>query len=251
MTPRLPVLVTAAVLFLIACDPPNQPASPEQPARPAYPCAALAHKDTLYAIGNRILEAGGQQHIWNLSELDSSHYFTLEDYFVSPDRKDRLVWIEGQAGASSGSARNLLLLLRCTDSLQVIGAAQVGDVDQANIKDLNGDGVKEIISESGYSWMGECGNSYQIINYKGGQRNELLHLQGMSILDCGADNLDSRASAGDTLETNIKVKLFQQENGRYAVQQVRTVKIHQGGTNDADIKANLLVGVDSTVIPVK
>ncbi|WP_276484617.1 hypothetical protein [Paraflavitalea pollutisoli] len=243
------------LIAAIACKDPapttQQQSTAGQSVKTAYPCAPLANKDTLFAIGNRILETGAQEHIWNLTELDTSHYFNVADYFVSADRKDQLVWIEGQAGGSAGTARNLLLLLRCADSLQVIGAEQVGDVSLADIKDLNGDGIKEIISQSSFSWMGECGNSYQIINYKGGVRNELLHLQGMSILDCGLDSVYSHIQEGDTLETRLDIKLLPRESARFAVQQVRTVKIHQGGANDADIKSNLLVRVDTTIIPLK
>jgi hypothetical protein len=94
------------------------------------------------------------------------------------------VLVGGSAGMSSGTANNLLILLACLDTLKIICAGQVGDIDQSDIRDLNNDEIKEIVCRSSTMWMGECNDSYEIFYFNGGKQNFLfstLHQSSIAV----------------------------------------------------------------------
>jgi len=109
-------------------------------------CHSPVSGNIIYSIADSLINETETENIRNLSEIDTGQIFTTEDYFTSAATKNRLVLVDGTAGMSAGSADNLLILFACTDPISIIWAGQVGDFAQAGIRDLNNDGIKEIIS---------------------------------------------------------------------------------------------------------
>jgi len=244
-----PVIHVLIILLVQpACQESNNKPVPQPQAVQLGDCSVLANKDTIFAIASSILELKSNENIWNLSSLDSSKFYAIDDHFTSSATKERLVLIGGQAGASAGSANNLLLLLSCTDSIRVLWSGQVGNIEQNGIRDLNGDGIREIICESEMVWMGECSEYYHIFNFEKGKLRTLFEASSRSVLDCGLDCLGATYKQGDTIETTLACTLVPNRERRYQVQQIRTVKVHNGGVTNDEIKMNLTTAVDTVFI---
>jgi hypothetical protein len=211
-----------------------------------FDCNSAINGNTIYAIADSLINRTETDEIWNLSEVDTSHIFTTEDYFTNAATKNRLVLVKGSAGLSAGTANNLLILFACADSLQMVWAGQVGQFTQENIRDLNNDGIKEIVCTSEALWMGECNKSFTIFNFKNGKRNFLYSAHSSTVLGCGYDNL-SDFKQGDTLETEITPTLLRKDKG-YMVQQVTTIKVHNGGDSTEAVIDNVLLLRDTAMI---
>ncbi len=210
-------------------------------------CLKPVNKSDIYNIAKSILDKKENEEIWNLHELDTTEFFVTDDYFTNPKIKTRLVLIGGIAGLSAGTEDNMLLLFSCTDSLQVIFAAQWGDFTQSDIKDINGDGIKEIIYQSSMMWMGECNDSYSIFNFLDGKQNVLFFASSFSILGCGLENLSERYKKGDTLETKSDCSLTE-VNNKYIVKNIQTIKVHNGGKTDEEIERKLFEIRDTIIM---
>lgn len=233
-------------LIVIACNSNNRNDTLHHQQK--FNCNSLTDKKVILDIANAILEEKNNDQIWNLSKVDTSDFFTVEDFFINSKIKNRLVLVGGIAGGSSGSADNLLILFSCTDTFKVVWAGQVGDFTLTNIADLNGDGIKEIISNPGAVWMGECFDTYQIFNFKNGKQNFIYAVHSTSVIDCGRDNLFEIYKQGDTLENKFECSVQKRNDNKYEVRQINTIKIHNGGQTDKDIYKNLAITIDTTTI---
>ena len=202
-------------------------------------CLKPVNRSEIYNIAKSILDKQENEEIWNLHELDTTEFFVTDDYFTNPKTKTRLVLIGGIAGLSAGTEDNMLLLFSCADSLKVIFSAQWGDFAQSDIKDVNGDGIKEIIYQSSMMWMGECNDSYSIFNFLDGNQNVLFSANSFSILGCGLENLSDRYKKGDTLEIKSDCSLTK-VNNKYNVKNIQTIKVHNGGRTDEEIEKKLI-----------
>jgi len=167
-----------------------------------FDCNRLTDKKVIYEIAKSIINSNNE-NIWNLHDIDTTDFFTTEDYFTNSETKNRLVLIGGEAGTSAGTARNLLILFSCTDSLNVIWSEQVSKFTQDDIVDVNGDGIKEIVMNTGWAWMGEIGDYYEIFNFKDEKKNDIFTARSKSVIDgdefFGYPEFYKR---GDTLESN-------------------------------------------------
>src|SRR6185503_3329442 len=76
----------------------------------SFDCNSLADKKTIYTIAKSIIDNHDNDQIWNLSEVDTTDFFTIEGNFINSKTKNRLVLMNGTAGMSSGTADNLLIL---------------------------------------------------------------------------------------------------------------------------------------------
>lgn len=207
-------------------------------------CEAKFTKEELIAVGQAILNEGGNENIWNLHELDTSEFYTLDDYFISATEKSKLVLIGGIAGGSAGSSDNLLMIVDCyEDEINVRWAGQFGDIIKRGIVDVNKDGIKEIISNSFSVWMGECNDFNTVYNFSNLDDIISFRSHSYSFIECGAIDLKNH-SKGDTLQLDIKFDLITEED-RSFVEEHRTIKIHNGGTTDEKILKNLLVKTDT------
>ncbi len=215
-------------------------------------CADLADIDQIIPIATSTINAHKNDNIWNLSTpVDTSRFFSIEDYFIDAKRKSRLVWLGFDAGMSAGSANNLLMLFNCADTPVLIWSAQVGLINKDEIKDLNQDGIKEIVCTRSMMWMGECNESYNIFNFKGGHQNILFAANSQSYIDCGNENYNERYKIGDTLENSSECLLMPPgKSSSWQVKQIHTLKIHNGGKTDGLIMKRLRVVKDSCTIEI-
>lgn len=241
----------AAALFcftLIACNHAdnNNEVNAE---KKVFNCNEAINNKTIYSIADSLINKSETDDIWNLSEIDTTDIFRKEDYFTNPNTKNRLVLVKGSAGMSAGTANHLLILFAYTDSLRIVWAGQVGAFNAEDIKDLNNDGIKEIICTSEAVWMGECSKSYSIFNLKDGKQNFLYSAYSSSMIGCGYDNLDE-FKPGDTLETEIRSTLLQQ-NDAYMIQRVSSIKVHNGGDSTEAVIHNVLVHMDTAMIKLQ
>lgn len=83
-----------------------------------------------------------------MSDLDTTNIVSFGDYFTEANIKTQLVLINGAAGLSAGTNQALLILLSCTDTLNVLWSGQTTAFNNDDIMDLNGDGIKEIATTS-------------------------------------------------------------------------------------------------------
>jgi len=214
-------------------------------------CNSLQDKKVIFEIATFILNKHDNDQIWNLSEIDTTDFFTTEDYFTNSKTKNRLVLIGGSAGMSSGSADNLLILLACSNSLNIIWSGQVGDFTLTDIADLNCDGIKEIVVKASAMWMGECYDSYNIFNFKEDKQNYIYKAHSTSVIECGRDDLSEIYKKGDTLENMFDCSLIKINDKNFKVQQIKTTKIHNGGKTGDEVLKKLKVIVDTTNVKLK
>lgn len=213
-------------------------------------CNSLSNKKVVLKIAKSILDKDENDQIWNLSEIDTTKFLSVEDYFTNSNSKNGLVLMGGLAGTSAGTANNLLILFSCSDSLRAIWSGQISEFARSDIADLNGDGVKEIVVVTGSMWMGECHNSYSIFNFKEGRQNYIYSARSKSVLDCGNDTINEAHKQGDTLAHQFDCSLLKVNNSEFKIRQIETIKIHNGGANDNEILNKLLVKVDTTEIKI-
>lgn len=218
----------------------------------AFDCNKLYDPEFVYEIAKSAINKHDNEHIWNLSEVNTEDFFTAEDYFTNTKTKDRLVLMSGDAGGSAGTANNLLMLLSCAaDTFKIVWAEQASKLGSKDIRDLNNDGIKEIVSRSSMTWMGECSDQYTIFNFKNGRKNTLYVANSFSVIGCGKDNLSESYQKGDTLESIFDCLPIKSDGGKYIIRQIRTTKIHDGGRSDEEIAENLKVVVDTTDVNLK
>ena len=215
-------------------------------------------KNKIYEIAKSIIDnKDNNENIGNLYGITTTSFFTTEDYFTNSETKNRLVLISGEAGTSSGTARNLLILFSGIDTYNVIWSGQVSEFIQDDIVDINGDGIKEIVMNSGWVWMGYIGEYYQIFNFKNGKKNDIFTVRSTSVLDCDYDgndvfmNYPDLYKQGDTLENKFDCSLIKLNDTEYGVKQIHTVKIHNGGQTEQEILKKVKVFSDTTNIKLK
>lgn len=252
---KLPLITSMIFLLtiLFACNTGQENKPNGQPVRAQVQahkvdCNVITDKLYIYNISNTIIDKDQNGRIWNLSEIDTADFFTTEDHFINATTKNRLVIVGGEAGLSAGSANHLLLLFSCADSLRVVWYEQTGKVTAADITDVNGDGIKEIISNTGGVWMGECFDHYSIYNFKEGNKNTLFSAQSTSLLGCGHDDMAEAFKKGDTLENRYDCSLQKLNDKTSVVRKIQTVKIYQGGETEEEINNRLKVVVDTTTV---
>jgi hypothetical protein len=236
------------ICSLLSCN--NQIEKAVKQQNKTIDCNTLSDKKIVYTIAKSILDKKDNNQIWNLSEVDTSELLTTEDFFTNDRTKSRLVLIGGSAGLSSGTADNLLIIFECTDTSTVIWSGQVGDISLTDIKDLDNDGIKEIVCNESMTWMGECNDSYKIFNFKGGHHNIIYSTHSNSIIDCGKEEIGDFYKKGDTLETKYNCLLLENMDKTYNIRQIKTIKIHNGGKSDKDILKYLKVVIDTSVISI-
>jgi len=242
-------LILFIILFTFSCN--TKDSDKKIKKEQQFDCNSLTDKKLIYKIAKSIINKHDNENIWNLSEIDTTTFFTTEDFFTSPTIKNRLVLIGGNAGLSSGTADNLLMLFSCSDSLKVLWSGQIGDFKQSDIQDVNGDGIKEIVCKSSLIWMGACNDSYDIFNFKDSKQHFIFEAHSRSVVDCGFDNLGDLYKQGDTLEKKLECSLIRCNEKKYNIQQIQTTKIHNGGRTDDEIIKNLKVIMDTVNIKLK
>ncbi|MFN8416369.1 MAG: hypothetical protein U0U66_08565 [Cytophagaceae bacterium] len=205
------------------------------------------YKEFYLKIADSIVNQHSNKEIWNLSNIDTIEFYTIEDFFINKKTKNRIVLMGGSTGFSSGTADNILMLFSYPDTLKVLWAGQLGDFETKDIIDVNKDGIKEIVCTASSMHMGECHETYTIFNLKNGKKNYLFTSRSFSVIDCGFDNIYETHKKGDTLEIENNCLLNSNPSGYY-VQKIQTTKIFYGGNSVDELKSKLKITVDSSDI---
>lgn len=242
-------LIVSIISLFSACNN-NSEKTPENKTKVPY-CDSLRNNTFVYKLAKSLIEKGGNENLGNLSEIGSSELLVTEDYFIDKEQKHSLILIGGYTGYSASTADNMLMLLSCTDSLRVLWAGQMGDIKPSDIIDMNGDGIKEIISTANSLSMGQCNDSYHIFNFKGGKQNTVFEAHSMNLIGCGYDKLAGYYKPGDTLGHSFDCSLVKTNEKEYAVRRIETIKIYNTGKKDEEIVENLKVIVDTAIVKIK
>jgi hypothetical protein len=214
-------------------------------------CSSINDKKVLLEIANGIIAKHDNPEIWNLTDPDTTFFFSTENYFTNSKTKTTLVLLGGNAGLSSGSADRLLMLFSCTDTLNLLWSGQIGPITESDIIDVNGDGIVEIIYTSNDIWMGECGDQFYILNFKEGKQNTIFQALSMSLIDCGLDISEKNIVVGDTLENTFNCSLEKLNDREYSIKQIRTTKIHNGGNTEEEIIKKAITTIDTVNFSMK
>lgn len=240
-----PVIFFISPYFFFACTNTVPETSVKQ--KTTINCNSVITKKMIYHIADSMINEAENDEVWNLSEIDTTNFFSKDDYFTNTKTKSRLVLVDGTAGMSAGTADNILILFDCSDSLKITWVGQVGDFQESDIRDLTGDGIKEIICTSESVWMGSCDKSYSIFNFKNGKRNYIYSAHSSSVLGCGYDNLEEY-KPGDTLETEFDCSVLHRDKDEFMIQQIRTIKIHNGGDSTEAVINNAQLQRDTALV---
>ena len=218
-----------------------------QTEKKAFNCNLLTNKKYLLALGDSIIEKHDNNKIWNLSNADTTEFFTIEDYFTNNKTKNRIVVLGGNAGISAGSAHHLFMLFECKDTFKILWSAQEAPINDTCIADLNNDGIMEIVTLSGATWQGTSWETYEIFNFKDNKKNVLYSSQSNTVIDCGGPDLGEAHKPGDTLELQSDHTLVPASDKHFSVKQIRTIKIHNGGSNTEEVLKNIKIIRDTIV----
>jgi len=180
-----------------------------------------------------------------LSDLDTTNIVSFGDYFTEANIKTQLVLINGAAGLSAGTNQALLILLSCTDTLNVLWSGQTTAFNNDDIMDLNGDGIKEIATTSSSIWMGTCSETFNIINFQNGNRNILFQAESISYIECGLPDLTAQFKIGDTLENMRSCSIIKDEQNNFQVEEIHTVKVYNGGTTNESVVDRVNITIDT------
>lgn len=249
MEKYLKIIILVFIVGLISCNNIANKKTTNEDVQ--FDCNSLTDKKIIYKIGKSIIDKHDNKQIGNLYEIDTTNFFTIEDYFTNSKSKDRLILVGGMAGMSAGTADNLLLILSCSNKFEILWAGQVGDFTQTDINDLDGDTIKEIISNQSMMWMGECNDRYAVFNFKDYKHNVLFEAEARSVIDCGNEDLAKVYNQGDTLETNLDYLVMKISDREYEIRQIRAIKIHNGGQTNKKILKNIKTFLDTTIIKLK
>lgn len=242
------ILIIIFTLGFLAC---NNNADKTTRNDKLFDCSSFSDKKAIFNIAKSIIDKHDNKQIWNLSKIDNSNILILDDYFTNPNKQNKLVLIHGEASLSSGTANNLLILFSCSDSLNILWSGQVGNIEPSDIKDLNGDEIKEIVCISNTIWMGECVNNFDIFNFKNGTQNFLFTAKSTSFIGCGLENLADKFKQGDTLENYSDCSIIELNNKEFMVKQIKTIKIHNGGKTDDEIIKKIKILIDTINVKIK
>ncbi|HTL82161.1 MAG TPA: hypothetical protein VL651_10675 [Bacteroidia bacterium] len=188
----------------------------------------------------------------SLSFSESSEHFTIQRDFLGNGKTQTLVFIEAYGASSSGGCSNYISLFSCDSMARLILSDISGSFTESDIRDLDNDGVPEIISTCSILHMGECHDRYEIFNFKNGKRNFLYQSDAYSYIGCGFDDNVSWLKKGDSIGEDIHDSLVDPDGDHvWEIRSIRSKKIYAGGKLDKDIISNEIKQTDTFLIPLK
>ncbi len=209
-------------------------------------CEELGNKKI---ISHFIEEARSEIGVFETA--DTSNMFLVNGHFTDKNSTQTLVWIEAYGLPSSGDGSNLLMLFSCGKNAKMIFCTTCGVFSKNDIRDLNGDGLSDMISESSIDRMGECHDDYRIFNLKDIKMNLLYEARNDSYICDSSDNYDF-LKRGDTIERSISHQLTDKNNDHvFEIRQVRKITTFYGGKTKSEIAKREKTTVDSCIIPLK
>jgi hypothetical protein len=210
-------------------------------------CEDLNNKSIVFRIA--------RQHAFLSSysgTIDTTNTLVLKGHFIDNKTEQTLVWIADYPMPSCGDGCNLVMLFSCEDKAKLLLNINTGVFTKENVRDLNNDGVLEIITESSVCRMGECHSHYEVFNLAGTVQNFLYKAHSYSLVEeSWGDNYEGYFDKGETLLVEISPKLVDDGNGIYKIKQVREVKTFNGGKTIAEITGNMIRRIDSSFVPLK
>ena len=257
-----PDLLIIILLLIISCNNSNKSHQTDYPVKETeilkiakmsksiYTCDELQNNKKLYSIADSILQLETHPNIINLHVIDSTDITVFEDYFIYPDKKSKMMFFSGEAGFSSGNSTYLLILFHCKNAkAEIIWSGQSAMFVKNNIKDLNGDGVKEIIISSGAAWMSSEVELFEIINFKNGKRNTLYSTLSNTQQDYFEEDwycLD------DTISCTYKNMIMDSGKAEMIkIKQTKTVQLFNGGKTKEEAFKNSKIKANSTIIIIQ
>jgi len=266
-----PYIILILTLGVIACsNNPHKIATTDSVQyRQSSNVNPLTDKGLIYHIADSIVTSienkiskNEYKEYFSLRNIDTTDALIVEDYFTNNKTKTTLVLLDAEGNPPDGTDHYLLLLLSYTDTYNLISVEQSGDFTPSDIRDLNGDGVKEIIICDSSAQEGISSDSYSIVNFRNGKMQVLFSRLSESKIyydnnglatDYHANDYDlaERYHVGDTLEHKFECSLINNKTGTYNIRQIETSKIHNGGANDSEIVMNLIIKSDTTEIKLK
>ena len=205
----------------------------------------IVDREFVFNTAIAIVNEWDNDNIWSLSdEIDTARFAAMEDFFTNTETKNKLVLVGMDAGTSAGNTDYLLILFDALDSTKVLWAGQESNVFRSGIADLNGDGIKEILSITGATWMGLYVESCTVYNFKDGKKNILFETPE-SAYYFGDDF--SIFQKGDTIEYSFVCSIDKNNE----LQQTHTVKIFNGGKTEKEVlkKQKMFTKTENIIIP--
>ena len=240
---RSPLYFTKLIAFLPLLSLPacNQARIVEE--KDARSNAVPSEKEQVLLIGESIVrDRTDNDLIWNIEHLDTGEFWSSEDYFIKSGVKNKLVLLGGKAGASAGTEDNLLIIFDDRDPKKILWSGQTGDIAKNQVRDLDGDGIKELVFTKSNTYMGECSAAFEIVSFRDAKRKILFSRRSRSVIDCGSEEVWKLYKIGDTLQSQYVHEIVPAANGGYEVKESGDIKIYAGGRTNKEMKAKLIKG---------
>lgn len=208
-------------------------------------CNDLNNPAVVYALAKDAQENG-------FPMFDKLDYFTVNGHFTSENATEILIFIDAYAGGSCGSCCNLLLILSCESKLNVVWSGNCGTFSKSDVRDLNSDGIDEIVMNCGSTWSGELNEWFHIVNYKSGKENIVFEKQSSNYIYGSYGTEDwKKYQFGDTIHTYYRDSVSDADpNGNFSVIQIREREIYCGGKTEGEIDKRKKTVCDTVIIPL-
>jgi hypothetical protein len=216
-----------------------------------FNCTALSDKNALVKFGDSIITSQGLESEFRLTDFDTTNLFVKEDYFTNSTTKSKLVVFYGSVAFGHGSLSNFCMLFTCDEFLKLEWSGSVGVISENEIRDLNGDGIKEIEFHSGHTGQGITESIYEISNFKNGKKNDIYYAHSSSELGVSIEQLATYSKKGDTIDESFSISIIKMNDNKFMVKQVDTFNIFNGGNNEDEMLKNLLISTKTTETVLK
>lgn len=258
-------LLLFSVCFLFACSPPRENPTAKKDsvsARDSFSeenysdegefyenisCADLENKSV-------VLHYAKDHAFSSYDTFDTTNVLVLKGHFINSQTEQTLVWVADYPMPSSGDGCNLVMLFSCDQVARLLMNITTGVFTKENVRDLDNDGVLEIVAESSICRMGECHSHYDIFNLADTVQHMLYSAHTYSQLEeeSWGDNYEGYFKKGDTLRDSISSRLVRNPgDNAYKVMQVRKVEIYNGGKKVKEMEQQKIIRVDSSLVPLK
>ena len=251
------VALISLVFLLISCNSGNKTQQIEyrenkivQFADPIYSVDELQNNKKLFSIADSILKIETHPNIVNLHSVDTTDVTVLEDYFIYPDKKSKMVFFGCDAGLSSGNLNKLLMVFdRENEKAELIWSGQHALFSKKNINDLNGDGIMEIVNVSSVAWMSSEMELFEIINFKNGKRNKIYSTLSNTQRDYFEEDW---YFLGDTIACTYKNMILDSDkDGMFRIKQTKIIKLFNGGKTREEAFKKCKTDVSTEIVEIK
>jgi hypothetical protein len=211
-----------------------------------FTCSEILHQASLEEILLSIEgeNAGEVTTLYNMGAYPKSLEI-FEGHFSEKRHLQTLVTIEMQLGGSAGSYDRFYALFDCPHQAELITTTFSGQ-PQGKPIDLNGDGLLELVTSGGHTWMCELGDLLEVITWESGKAKIIYEVHSYHDMDCGDTWAVQSREPGDTLGMEVR-SLFSDDdqNGLFEILQIRETTVSGGGSTREEIGQMAEVMIDS------